>query len=142
MKVVIAILALSVLLGACNRKPANSQDPRLGDYVLSGYDNSGQLLFTGTISLESLEQDHLKGDCTISMNENAPEGLLDNRGACEGLIEGNKVEMDSAPMLDDAGFLLEGEFDGGSIKGIWKVDGFFTSEPLGTFEAVKTFHSF
>ena len=137
-----ATFAFRYLLGSCNRKPAIPRDPRLGGYVLSGYDNSGQFIFTGTISLRSLEQNLVKGECTISRNENAPEGLLDDRGPCEGLIDGNKVEFDFAPMLDDAGYLLEGEFDGGSIKGIWKVDGFATSSPLGTFVAVKTFHSF
>jgi hypothetical protein len=140
--VIIATLALSCALGSCNRKPATPRDPRLGGYVLSGYDNSGQFIFTGTISLRSLEQNFVKGECTISRNENAPEGLLDDRGPCEGLIEGTRIEMDFAPMLDDAGYLLEGEFDGGRIKGIWKLDGFATSPPLGKFEAVKTFHSF
>lgn len=139
---IIATLALSLVLGSCNRKPAAPQDPRLGGYVLSGYDNSGQFIFTGTISLRSLEQNFVKGECTISTNENAPEGLLDDRGPCEGLIEGNRIEMDFAPMLDDGGVLLEGEFDGGRFRGVWKLDGFFTSELLGKFEAVKTFHSF
>ena len=139
---IIATLALSFLLGSCNRKPVTPQDPRLGGYVLSGYDNSGQFIFTGTISLRSLEQNFVKGECTISRNENAPEGLLDDRGPCGGLIDGNRIEIDFAPMLDDGGFLLEGEFDGGRIKGVWKLDGYVTSQPLGKFEAVKTFHSF
>ena len=140
--VIIATLALSFVLGACNRKPAAPQDPRLGGYVLSGYDNSGQFIFTGTISLRSLEGNFVKGECTLSRKENAPEGLLDDDGPCEGLIDGNRFDLDFAPMLDDGGFLLEGEFDGGRLHGVWKLDGFFTSEPLGKFEAVKTFHSF
>jgi hypothetical protein len=52
-------------------------------------------------------------------------------------MDGKKIDLDSAPLLDDAGLLLEGEFDGVVIRGIWKLNGFVTSEPLGKFEAVK-----
>jgi hypothetical protein len=67
----------------------------------------------------------------------APEGVLDERGNCEGLMDGKMVSIDSAPSLDDAGLLLEGEFNTGQITGIWRIDGFATSEPLGKFEATK-----
>ena len=68
---------------------------------------------------------------------NAPAGLYEKDGNCEALMDGKKIDLDSAPLLDDAGLLLEGEFDGVAVRGIWRLDGFVTSEPLGKFEAVK-----
>ena len=38
---------------------------------------------------------------------NAPEGVLNNQGGCEGMLDGKKVDFDLAPSLDDAGLLLE-----------------------------------
>ncbi len=138
MKLILAVSWPILLLGfaQCNR-PGNPQSPMLGRYELAAHDNSGRLVFTGTISLTSLEQNHLKGQCTVVREKNAPEGLLDESGGCEGLIDGKMVSIDSAPSLDDAGLLLEGQFDDGRITGIWKIDGFATSEPLGKFEAIK-----
>jgi len=79
----------------------------------------------------------LKGQCVIVRQNNAPEGVVEKNGGCEGLMDGKKVSMDLAPALDDAGLLLEGQFDEGRISGTWLLDGFATSTPLGRFEAVK-----
>lgn len=138
MKFVLGI-SLIFLLGftQCNRLPSNLESSTLGNYELVGHDSSGQLIYTGTMSLVSLEQNHLKGHCTIAREKNAPEGLLDENGGCEGLLDGKMVSIDSAPSLDDAGLLLDGQFDDGRITGTWRIDGFVTSEPLGKFEAVK-----
>lgn len=139
MKQILALPLLIFAMGSfsCDRNSASPQSSVLGQYELSAYDNSGQLKLTGTISLTSLEQTHLKGQCTVVWEKTAPEGLLDEKGDCEGLMDGKMVSIDSAPSLDDAGLLLEGEFDNGRITGIWRIDGFATSEPLGKFEAVK-----
>jgi hypothetical protein len=65
MKFLLAISWLILLLGfaQCNRA-GNPQSPMLGRYELVAHDNAGRLVFTGTISLTSLEQKHLKGPCT------------------------------------------------------------------------------
>jgi hypothetical protein len=139
MNLVLAVWWLVFVIGfaQCNRSPSNPQSRILGQYGLSTHDNSGRLVFTGKISLTSLEQNHLKGQCTIAWEKNAPEGLLDENGGCEGLIDGKMVSIDSVPSLDDAGLLLDGQFDDVRITGTWRIDGFATSEPLGKFEAVK-----
>ena len=85
----------------------------------------------------SLEQNLVKGRCTTKWEKNAREGALDQDSICEGLIEGKVISIDSAPYMDDAGLLLDGQFNDGRITGIWRIDGFFTSPPLGKFEAVK-----
>lgn len=132
-------VSLIFLMGIsqCNKNAGRAENSLLGQYELSGYDNSGQLVFNGTISLESLEQNHLKGQCKIVRRQEAPAGLLDQEANCEALTNGKKLSMDFAPSLDDAGLLLEGEFDDGLISGYWMLDGFVTSEPLGRFVAVR-----
>jgi len=134
MKTVLLVSLLLLATSHCNNnKPTN---PILGQYELVGHDASGRLALSGTISFVSLEQNHLKGQCKIIREQNAPEGLYESEGNCEALIDGNTISLDSAPFFDDAGLLLEGEFDGVTIRGIWKMDGFVT-RPGGKFEAVK-----
>ena len=130
-------LPLLVAISQCDNHSNKTSNSILGRYELAGRDNSGQLAFTGTISFVSLEHNHLKGQCKIMREQKVPEGLYEKDGNCEALMDGKKIGLDSAPLLDDAGLLLEGEFDGVAIRGIWMLDGFVTSEPVGKFEAVK-----
>jgi hypothetical protein len=133
----VSSLLLLVAISQCDNHSNKTNNPILGLYEVAGHDNSGRLAFTGTISFMSVEQNHLKGQCKITREQNAPEGLYEKDGNCEALMEGKKIDLDSAPLLDDTGLLLEGEFDGMAIRGTWMLDGFVTSEPLGKFEAVK-----
>ncbi len=130
-------LLLVVAISQCHNHTNKTSNPILGQYELAARDNSGQLAFSGTILFVSLDQNHLKGQCKIIREKNAPNGLVGNEGNCEALMDGKKIDLDSAPLIDDGGLLMEGEFDGVAICGIWKLDGFVTSEPLGKFEAVK-----
>jgi hypothetical protein len=82
-------------------------------------------------------QNNLKGQCTIVRQKDAPVGLFDKNGVCGGSLDGNHLSFDFAPSLDDAGLLLEGQLEHGRMTGVWKLDGFVTSPPLGRFEAVK-----
>jgi hypothetical protein len=130
-------LILLTAVCQCNQYPQKSQNPILGFYDLTAHDNSGLLVFTGTLQLEALEHNHLKGQCTIAGVKNAPQTVFDESGPCEASLEGKTIDFDLAPFMDDAGLLLEGELDDGRITGVWKRDGFFTSEVLGRFQAVK-----
>lgn len=133
----LTLLVLVMSFAQCNRWLGRDQAPMLGLYEVTGYDTSGRLIFTGAISLISREQNLLKGRCTIKWEKSAPEGRLDEDGGCQGLIEGKAISIDTAPSMDDAGTLLDGEFNEGRITGIWRIDGFATSPPLGKFEAVQ-----
>ena len=82
----VAALFLVGIVG-CNRSEI-SRNPLLGQYELVGRDKSGQTVFTGTMSIHSLEQNHLKGKCRIIRSKVAPAGLLDQDATCEGLLEG------------------------------------------------------
>ena len=139
MKLIPGLTLLILVMGfaQCNRCPGSRQSPMLGLYEVAAHDTSGRLIFTGAISLMSLEQNHVKGRCTIKWEKNAPDNFLDEDGDCEGLIEGQVISIDSAPALDDAGLLFEGHFNDDRITGVWRVESFATSPPLGKFEAVK-----
>ena len=139
MKLITRLTLLILVTGfvQCNRRPASRQSPMLGVYDVAGHDSAGRLIFTGAISLSSLDQNHLKGRCIIKWEQNAPNGVLDEDGGCEGSIEGKVISIDSAPSMDDAGLLLDGPFNDGRITGTWRIEGFATSPPLGKFEAVK-----
>lgn len=139
MKLIHGLTLLILVMGfaQCNRCPGSRQSPMLGHYEVAGHDTSGRLIFRGAISLMSLEQNHVKGTCTIKWEKNALDGVFDEDGDCEGLIEGKVISIDSAPAMDDAGLLLDGQFNDGRITGEWRIDGFATSPPLGKFEAVK-----
>jgi len=133
----VALVFLLCLTG-CSRQASAPQHPLLGEYDVVGRDASNQVVFTGVISLTSIDQNHVKGQCTIARKQNAPVALFDNNGACEALLEGNKLDLDLAPMMDDGGMRLEGEFDERKrITGDWMFDSFAGSTPLGKFEAVK-----
>lgn len=136
MKIIVRILPVLLLLVGCQRQPKNSH-PLIGQYQLVAHDHDGRLMFTGSMDLVSIEQSYLEGRCTVVREKDAPQGLFDQKGNCAALIDGKKVEFDFAPGLDDAGLLLEGEFEAGRMSGIWRLDGFATSEPLGRFEAIK-----
>ena len=138
-KLISGLTVLTLVMGfaQCNRCPGIRQSPILGLYEVAAHDRSGRLIFTGAISLSSLEQNLVKGRCTIKWEKNAPDNFLDEDGDCEGLIEGKDISIDTAPALDDAGLLLEGQLNDDRITGIWKVESFATSPPLGKFEAVK-----
>lgn len=138
MKTVLAILPVMLLLGFCQcNRNANRVNPLLGRYELVAHDNLGQLVFTGSITLESLDRKFVKGKCIIIRQKFAPGGLFDQNSDCQGSVDGKSIDMDLAPYMDDAGLLLEGQFIDGVMSGVWKLDGFVTSPPLGRFEAVK-----
>src|SRR5688572_6729341 len=107
MKILLSVSCLILLLGfaRCSHRSPSPQSSMLGQYELTGHDSSGRLAFTGTISLMSLDLNHLKGQCKVVWEKNASEGFLDENGGCEGLMEGKMVSIDSAPSLDDAGLL-------------------------------------
>ena len=131
------VLIVVMLSAQCSRHTADLQHPLLGRYALAGYDDSGRLIFTGEISLVSLERNFVKGQCTIKRERDAPGALHDHSGDCGGLFDGKKLDLDLAPGMDDAGVLFEGEFGDGRIKGVCQFDSFVGARPFGRFEAVR-----
>ena len=137
------VLILVMGSGGCSphnvspQNPATPRNPLLGSYVVAGYDNSGRLIFTGEIALLSVEQNRVKGQCTIKKEKDAPQALYDKSSDCEGLLDGKKLDLDLTPELYDAGVRFKGEITDGRIKGEALFDSYGPSLPFGRFEAVK-----
>lgn len=138
MKTLLSLLSLILLIGVanCNRyeSPARSI---LGQYEFVAHDNSGQRAFTGTISLTSLDQNHVNGQCKVIREKDAAPSILDQTPICQGLIDGKKVTIDFAPFLDDGGLIFEGEISEDRMSGLWMFKTIAGTQPQGKFEAVK-----
>ncbi|HEY3579962.1 MAG TPA: hypothetical protein VGK82_05440 [Pyrinomonadaceae bacterium] len=138
MKILVAFLSLILLtnVASCNR--GNDQASSiLGEYELVGLDNSGRRAFTGTISLVSLEQNHVNGQCKLVREKDANSAILDQTPRCQALLQGKKITIDFAPSLDDGGLLFEGKIGGDGLSGVWMFKTFAGTQPQGTFEAIK-----
>lgn len=138
MKAHLRLLALIFLIGVdnCNR-PANPVPSILGRYELIGYNKSGQRVFTGTISLTSLDQKYMNGECSIVRERDAAPTILDQNPRCRALQEEKKITIDFAPSLDDGGIIFEGQISEDRISGLWMFKSFAGTQPQGKFEAVK-----
>lgn len=138
MKTLLALLSLIFLIGVanCNRH-ANPASSILGQYELVGNDNSGQRAFTGTISLTSVEQNLINGQCKIIRERDAAPTILDQTPRCQALLEGKKITIDFAPSLDDGGLIFEGEIGDDRMSGLWMFKSIAGTQPQGKFEAIK-----
>ncbi|HZS08580.1 MAG TPA: hypothetical protein VFD58_27350 [Blastocatellia bacterium] len=54
-----------------------------------------------------------------------------------GILENGKVKFNLNPDSFDSNDILEGEFEGSSIRGKWFHSGWASYNPQGTFEAVR-----
>ena len=138
MKVLLGFLALFFLIGvaACHRS-TSSAPSMLGSYELTGYNNSGQRVFTGTISLMSIDEKYINGQCSIIRERDAPPTILDQKPRCQALLEEKKITIDLAPYLDDGGMILNGEIGADRISGHWMFKSFAGTQPQGKFEALS-----
>lgn len=138
MKTLLAVLSLIFLIGIgnCNRQ-VNPASSILGYYELVGRDHSGQRAFTGTISLTSIEEQHINGQCEIVREKDADPGVLDQTPRCQAFLEGKKITIDFAPFLDDGGLIFEGEIGDDRISGLWMFKSIAGTQPQGKFDAVK-----
>ena len=85
-----------------------------------------------------MEQNRLAGRCTIVREKDAPENVSDQNTRCEAVLKGKTIDFDLAPSLMDGGLRFEAQLEGGRLTGVWMLDGFVGSGPLGRIQAVKS----
>jgi hypothetical protein len=138
MKVVLRLLTLFLLVGmaTCHRSAAPAPSI-IGFYELTAYNNSGQRVFTGTISLTSVDQKYISGQCSIVRERDAAPTILDQSSRCRAELEEKKITIDFAPSMDDGGIVLEGEIRDDRMPGRWMFKSFAGIQPQGKFEAPK-----
>jgi hypothetical protein len=133
----IVVLMLILLAAFAHCAHSSNGSPLIGRYELQGRDHSGRLIFSGVISLTSLENTELKGICKVVKVEEAFEGAVNKDGPCEGKVSGDRVTLDLAPNLSDGGLVFEGRWSEGHIGGTWRIESMAGGKTFGTFEAVR-----
>ena len=111
--------------------------PLFVNYNVQGREGSGRVIFKGTISLTSFENNELNGTCKVVKVENTFAGTVDKDGPCIAEIAGEKITFYLAPQLSDGGVVLEGHWDEHRITGTWRIESIAGGITVGTFEAVK-----
>src|SRR5205085_5967931 len=87
-----AILTLLILLsGATGCRLFASKNLIIGDYLVSGWDKSGQLDFTGRLSFTSITEGQLKGQCKVKKVGEPFKDVLYKDGPCGGSLNGEKL---------------------------------------------------
>jgi hypothetical protein len=137
-KTLLALIPLIFSIGFtnCNRrpKPASSM---LGQYEFVGVDHSGKRAFTGTIALTYQKGTFANGQCKIIKERDAALTIWDENPRCEATLDGNKITIDFAPSLYDAGLIFEGDLGDDRMVGHWMFKSVVGSVPEGKFDAVK-----
>ncbi len=134
--IVLSSLMLLLAFGSCSRSRGHSS--LVGKYDLQGHDYAGQLIFKGTISFTDLNNNQVKGNCKVVKVAQTFRGAVDKKdGPCEGEVSGNKITLDLAPGLSDAGLVFEGQWTDARIDGTWRIESFLGGKTFGTFEAIK-----
>ena len=132
---IVTILLISIVFSGCIGCRAYRRSSLEGTYDLQARDDAGNLVFEGTISLTSVSGEEVRGDCKV-VKVTESFGFSKDPGRCEGTRSGDKIFLDLAPGVDDAGVDLEGVWRDGHIEGTWRVRS-FAGATLGKFKALR-----
>jgi hypothetical protein len=144
-------LLLPVLIScalACSiAKPVDSRKPPLGDYQYTSYDDKGDKVVEGRISItsselkriQSGEVTQLKGNWELKkVGKQQPIGDQNGKGDLIGSIDkSGEIYLDLNPNLNDANVVLRGKLEGKRFHGTWSFIGHAGPVIKGTFEAIR-----
>lgn len=140
-------MASGYLLACSAAKPVDAQKPfPLGDYEYTGYDEKGEKLVAGRISITSTEQrrigsaesTQLKGNWELKKaGAQEPAGNQVGTGDLIGAIDKNAVDINLNPNIADANVYLRGKIDGQRFHGTWTFSGYAGPVKSGKFEATR-----
>ena len=135
-------------LVACSvAKTSDREKPfPLGDYEYTSYDEKGDKVVQGRISITSSElrrigseqQTQLKGDWELKkIGKQQPIGRQEGKGELMGSIVKGEIYLDLNPNMSDANVILRGKIEGKRFHGTWSFNGYAGPVTKGTFEAIK-----
>src|SRR5215510_3301690 len=150
----IALLGLTLAFGgyvlACSTaKPlAQTKPSPLGDYDYTSFDEKGDKVVQGRISITSSEprrigsevSTQLKGDWELKkVGKQERIGMQEGKGELIGSIDKDtgEIYLDLNPNISDANVVLRGKIEGKRFHGTWSFNGYAGPVTKGTFEAVK-----
>ncbi|HEX8923005.1 MAG TPA: hypothetical protein VF766_16135 [Pyrinomonadaceae bacterium] len=130
---------------AQNTSEQNSS-PLLGDYHYSSYDQKGERVVEGTLSITSVERKRIYADEVTQVKGNwklekvghqERIGSQEGTGELVGSIKDGELIINLNPNIDDANVYLRGRVEGKRYKGSWSFRGYAGTISEGTFEAIK-----
>lgn len=142
------ILALSGYALACSAaKPVEqAQSPLIGDYHYVSYDQKGERVVEGTLSITSVEKKRINSDEVTEVKgtwQLRKVGSQERIGNQEGtgefigsVIEG-ELSLNLNPNISDANVYVRGRVEGKRYQGRWSFRGYAGTLSEGTFEALK-----
>lgn len=118
----------------------------LGDYQYTSYDDKGDKVVEGRISITSSEprrigpdeQTQLKGNWDLKkVGKQEHIGLQEGKGDLTGTLDKGDIYLNLNPNIDDANVILQGRIDGKRFHGNWSFNGYAGPVSKGKFEAMK-----
>ena len=125
----LALLVLLLALAGCDS--STDADP----FRLSAFDADARLVLDGELRLD-FDGDEVTGRWELEGRNGYPTPQPAS-GAVRGEERDGFIELQLLQDVSDAGFLLEGTFDGDRMEGAWSTVTIAGPVPQGTFEAVR-----
>jgi len=118
----------------------------VGDYDYTSYDEKGDKVVQGRISITSSEkrrigseeQTQLKGNWELKKVGNQERiGLQEGKGELVGSIDKGEITLNLNPNINDANVYLRGKIEGKRFHGTWTFSSYIGPVTKGTFEATR-----
>jgi hypothetical protein len=118
----------------------------VGDYQYTSFDEKGDKVTEGRISITSSERrkiyseetTQLKGNWELKKVGNQERiGLQEGKGDLVGSIDKDVIVINLNPNISDANVYLHGKIEGKRFHGTWSFNGYQGPVTKGTFEATK-----
>ena len=118
----------------------------LGDYQYTSYDDRGDKVVEGRISITSSEvrrigseeQTQLKGNWELKkVGKQEHIGAQEGKGDLIGSLDKGEIYLNLNPNVSDANVILQGKIEGKRFHGTWSANGYAGPVIKGKFEATK-----
>ncbi len=142
------MLVFGCCIVACSIAKTSDQSKPfpVGDYDYTSYDEKGDKVVQGRVSITSSElrrigseqSTQLKGNWELKKVGNQEHiGMQVGKGELIGSFDKGEIYLDLNPNINDANVLLRGKIEGKRFHGTWSFNGYAGPVSKGTFEAVK-----
>jgi len=142
------ILTCACYVLACSIAKTSDQPKPfpLGDYDYTSYDEHGDKVVQGRISITSSEKRRIGAEETTQLKGNwelkkvgkqERIGLQEGKGELVGSLDKGEIYLNLNPNISDANVYLNGKIEGKRFHGTWTFSGYTGPVTKGTFEAVR-----
>jgi hypothetical protein len=142
------ILVLACFAVGCSVARTSGRDKPfpVGDYQYRSYDDKGDKVVEGRISITSTElrrigseeQTQLKGNWELKkVGTQEHIGMQEGKGDLIGSLNKGEIYLNLNPNVDDANVILRGKIEGKRFYGTWSANGYAGPVIKGKFEATR-----